>query len=227
MGTMTAGLAHELNNPLMSILNFVLYAQKHTPKDYRIYPMLHDAETETRRCVDIIRNLLMYSRMEESEEGFKKESLAVILERVLALLSSQIKSQKVLLTKRISRGIPMIWVLENNMQQIFFNIIGNALDAVKEVEIKKVHVDMRQKGEYCQVLISDSGKGISSENQSKIFDPFFTTKSVGEGTGLGLSICQSIVKAHGGTISFDSQCDKEATFKILLPIERRGSKEGV
>ncbi len=227
MGTMTAGLAHELNNPLMSILNFVLYAQKHTSRDHRIYPVLRDAETETRRCVDIIHNLLMYSRMEGSEEKFKKENLAVILERILKVLSSRIKSMNVLITRKISNEVPKIWILENNLQQVIFNIMGNALDAVKEVETKKVHIDVQKKGKYCQVLISDSGTGIALEDQSKIFDPFFTTKSAGEGTGLGLSICQSIVKAHGGTISFDSKPGKGTTFKILLPIERRKSKEGV
>jgi len=225
VGTMTAGVAHELNNPMMSILNFIQYCIKHTPEDDRRYAVLKDAERETRRSSEIVNNLLTFSRMEaEGKEEYQQESLSEILDRVSKLLSYRIKKDNVLLTQDIAEGTPAIWMKTNNIQQVVFNLINNAMDSLEKSEKKEVHVDIHCEGECVQLTIADTGIGISSDTLDKIFDPFFTTKSVGHGTGLGLSISHSIVKAHGGEIMVETEPGKGSKFKVLLPIEKRKEK---
>ena len=222
VGTMTAGIAHELNNPMMGILNFVQYCLKHTSEDDRRYVVLQDAERETKRCSAIVQNLLTFSRMEqEGDEEYQKVSCAVISDRVLQLLSYRVEKENVLVTAHTAEGTPTIWIKENNIQQVIFNLINNALDSVKTSEKKEVLVDIHPEGEFVQVTIADTGCGISPENLEKIFDPFFTTKPTGEGTGLGLSISQSIIKDHGGELRCESEPGTGTKFKVLLPIEKR------
>ena len=222
VGTMTAGIAHELNNPMMGILNFVQYCLKHTSEDDRRYVVLQDAERETKRCSGIVQNLLTFSRMEqEGDEEYQKVSCTMILERVLQLLSYRVEKENVLVTEHTANGTPTIWIKENNIQQVIFNLINNALDSVKTSEKKEIHVDIHPEGEFVQLTIADTGCGISPENLESIFDPFFTTKSVGEGTGLGLSISHSIIKDHGGELRCESEPGTGTKFKVLLPIEKR------
>ena len=226
MGTMTAGVAHELNNPMMGILNFIQYSLKHTSEDDRRYTVLQDAERETKRCVEIVQNLLTFSRMDnEGEEDYQKESCAAILDRVLKLLSYRIEREKVTLTQHTAKGTQDIRMKVNNIQQVFFNIVNNALDALKESEKKEIHVDMQREGEFVLVTIADSGCGIPPENLRKIFDPFFTTKPVGQATGLGLSICHSLLEAHGGEITCESEPGAGTKFKFSLPIGKAKEEE--
>ncbi|MBM9520910.1 PAS domain S-box protein [Desulforhopalus vacuolatus] len=222
VGTMTAGVAHELNNPMMSILNFVQYCIKHTDKDDRKYNVLKDAEQECKRSSKIITNLLTFSRMEsEGEEEYQKEDLAEILDRIFKLSSYRIKKDNILLTHHIADGVPAIWIKANNIQQVIFNLINNAMDSLATSIKKEIHVDIHREGEFVQLTIADTGCGISSEHLEKIYDPFFTTKPVGLGTGLGLSISHSIIKAHEGTIMVETEPGKGSKFKILLPIGKR------
>ena len=225
VGTMTAGVAHELNNPMMSILNFIQYCIKHTPEDDKRYAVLKDAERETLRSSEIVNNLLTFSRMEaEGIEEYKEESLSEVLDRVFKLLSYRVKKDNVLLTQDIAEGTPAIWMKTNNIQQVVLNLINNAMDSVNKSKKKEVHVDIHREGESVQLTIADTGSGISSDVLDKIFDPFFTTKAVGQGTGLGLSISHSIVKAHGGEILVETEPGKGTKFKVLLPIEKRKEK---
>jgi PAS domain S-box-containing protein len=222
LGTLTAGIAHELNNPMMGMLNFIQYCLKHTAKDNKTFTVLEDAERETKRCIDIVGNLLTFSRIEkEDEERFKKDSLPMVFDRVFKLLSYRIEKENILLTQEYSEDTPEIWLKVSNIQQVFLNIIGNALDALKESKKKEIHVEIRLDGQSVMVTITDSGCGISPENLQNIFDPFFTTKPTGQGTGLGLSVCHSIVKAHGGEITCESEVGLGTTFHILLPKDRR------
>ncbi len=155
----------------------------------------------------------------EGEEVFQKDSCLTILNQVLNLLSYQIEKERVFVIKHYAEDIPEIRMRTNSMQQVFLNIITNALDALKEIEKKEIHIDIHREKEFIKVTIADSGPGISPENLQKIFDPFFTTKPPGKGTGLGLSICQSIVEIHKGRISCKSKPGEGAKFEILLPIK--------
>ncbi|MGH7902020.1 MAG: ATP-binding protein, partial [Thermodesulfobacteriota bacterium] len=222
LGTMVAGVAHELNNPMMGILNFIQYCLKHTTEDDRRYDILMDAEREVNRCQDIVQNLLTFSRIEiEGREEYKIESCSVILDRVFKLLSYQIRKLGVSVTLQNAEETPDVFLRVNNIQQVFLNVMTNSLQAVEDREKKEINVDIRPAGEFIQVTFVDSGCGIPRDQLSKIFDPFFTTKPVGQGTGLGLSLCLNIIEDHGGTITCESEVGVGTKFSILLPIERR------
>lgn len=220
LGTLTAGIAHELNNPMMGILNFVQYCLKHTPKDGKIFTVLQDAERESLRCAEIVRNLLTFSRIEAAEkEKFFKGNLRAVLNRVLRLVSYRIEKENIHLIQKVDKTTPAIWMKISNMQQVFLNIIGNALDALRGSEKKELQVEVRPTGNWVNIKIADSGIGIAPKDRSRIFDPFFTTKPVGKGTGLGLSISQGIIKDHGGKIACKSTAGQGTCFTISLPIE--------
>lgn len=222
VGTMVAGVAHELNNPMMGIQHFIQYCLRHTSEDNKIYTVLKDIRHETKRCIDIVQNLLSFSRLEkEGKEAYQKENCAVVLDRVLKLLSYRFKKENVRLTKEIDNDVPPIWMKVNNIQQVFLNVFNNALDALEKSTKKEIGIKVHRKGEFVQVITADRGCGIEQENIKRIFDPFFTTKPVGKGTGLGLSVSQSIIKEHGGEIICESKLGEGTVVKILLPIERR------
>ena len=222
LGMVTAGIAHELNNPMMGMLNFVQYCIKHTPEDDRRYSILKDVEQEINRCISILRNLLTFSRMSrEGQQDYQKESLAAVLERTLQLLSFRIDTQHVTVTQHIDEETPDVWMKVSNIQQVFLNLITNALDVLEKAEKKEIYIQVRPEGEFVRTIIADTGCGIPPENLKKIFDPFFTTRPPGQSTGLGLSICQSIVEEHGGRIICESERGRGAKFEVLLPIKER------
>ncbi|MGR3178373.1 MAG: ATP-binding protein [Candidatus Anammoxibacter sp.] len=221
IGTLVAGVAHELNNPIMGVVNYIQYCIEHSTnedKRYVVHTVLQDAEHEIKRCVKIINNLLTFSRMEnENKEAYQMVDCAGIFERILNLLSYRIKKERVSVTKHYGEKPPKCLANENNIQQVFMDIFINALDALGESEKKEVRISIHAVNEFVQVTISDSGPGIAPENLKKIFDPFFTTKPVGKGTGLGLSISNSIIKNHGGRITCNSKPCEGTEFKIFLP----------
>ena len=222
MGTMTAGIAHELNNPMMGILNFIQYCLEQTDEGDKRHPVLKDAETETKRCSDIIQNLLTFSRMEqEGEENFQKQDITLVLDRVLKLLAHRIRTENIQVNTEIHKKTPKVWMKENNIQQVVLNLMDNAMDSLRESAEKTIFVTAEPKKRTVVLRITDSGCGIPPENLDKIFDPFFTTKSQGKGTGLGLSICHSLVAAHGGTLRCDSTPGKGTTFTLALPVDKR------
>lgn len=136
---MVAGVAHEMNNPMMGILNFVQYCLKHTPDNDRRYNVLQDAERETKRCIGIVKNLLTFSRMEkEGSEELQKESCSEIFERVIRLISYRIDGQDVSIIQHITEGTPLVWMRVNNIQQVFLNLIVNSLDALRDSPRKEI-----------------------------------------------------------------------------------------
>ncbi len=226
VGTLAAGLGHELNNPLMAMLNFSQYCLKHTSQDDRRYSVLRDIEHETMRCIAIVRNLLTFSHMEkENEESYQKVSCATVLDRVLKLLSYRIEAQRVLVTQHTAEGTPDVPMVANKMQQVFLNILSNSLDALGEREKKEIRIDVRRQGGFVQVAIADTGCGIPPEKLTKVFDPFFTTKPAGQGTGLGLSTSCALVEAHAGEMTCESEPGGGTTVRVSLPVERRRGNE--
>ncbi|MGA1826325.1 MAG: ATP-binding protein [bacterium] len=225
IGTMTAGIAHELNNPMMGVLNFIQYCIKHTSRDNKIYEVLLDAVQEAKRCIDILRDLLSFTHMErEGEEDFQRESISEIFETAARLLTYKIEKSHVTIRQHIDENTPKILMRVNSMQQVLFNILLNALDAIEDSEQKEIDVTIRSKEDFVEIIISDSGPGIEAKNMKKIFEPFFTTKPPGSGTGLGLSVCRNIIKMHRGKILCDSKIGEGTQFIILLPL--RNTLEG-
>jgi len=222
LGTLVAGTAHELNNPMMGILNFTAHCIKHTSQDDQLYTVLKDIEHETKRCAEIVQNLLTFSHTERDDDKvYQKESLAEILGRVLKLLSYRIEKQKILVTQHIADDTPKIWMKPNSIQQLILNLTTNAFDALEGSEKKELNVDIHREGEFVRMTFADTGCGIAAESLTSIFDPFFTTKPTGQGTGLGLSVSQGVVKAHGGQITCESEPAMGTKFTVLLPIEQK------
>ena len=222
LGTLVAGIAHELNNPMMGILNFASHCIKHTSEDDQLYTVLQDIEHETKRCAEIVQNLLTFSHTErDDDKAYEKGSLAEILDRVLKLLSYRIEKQGILMTQHIDDDTPAIWMKPNSIQQLILNLATNALDALEDSEKKEFNVDIHREDDFVRITIADTGCGIAAESVTSIFDPFFTTKPVGQGTGLGLSVSQGIIKAHKGQISCESESGVGTKFVILLPIEKK------
>ena len=219
LGTMVAGVAHELNNPMMGMLNYSQYCLKHVPQTTKVYSVLEDMIRETKRCVDIVKNLLTFSRMEKAEdEKIEKIHCSVIIDRVLRLLKYRIEKENVSIKRSGEEGLPKIMAKASNLQQVFLNLIGNALDALSDAKDKVIQIQGVCEADTIRIDISDNGCGIEKAQLATIYDPFFTTKPPGEGTGLGLSMCQSIVATHNGNISCESIPGKGTTFKVSLPI---------
>jgi len=221
MGTMVAGVAHELNNPMTGIINYAQHCIKHTEETDRKYPVLKDIEKEARRCANIIWNLVTFARMEaEGEESYHMANIATLVDRVIMLSAHRTVMDSVTITQHFDEGIPDIPVKATELEQMIFNIFSNAMDAMKDTPKKEIHVEGKVNGDFVELVISDTGKGIAPENLVKIFDPFYTTKTVGEGTGLGLSVCQSICRQHGGVITCESEVGVGTKFIIQLSIGR-------
>jgi len=222
LGTMTAGIAHELNNPMMGMLNFTQYCIRHTEEKDKRYAILKDTEREIKRCASIVQNLLTFSRIEkEGEEKLQKMSMTPLFERVLRLLAFRIEKENVSISQHVDERTPDIMMKVSNLQQVVLNLLGNALDALKENDKKEIRIGVRPENGSIQVIVSDSGCGIPPEILPRIFDPFLTTKPIGEGTGLGLSVTRSIIKDHKGEITCKSEVGVGTEFILLLPIEHK------
>ena len=218
---MVASLTHELKNGMMSILYFIQYCLNSTSKEDKRVTALLGAERETKRCMNIVRGFLTHLRIEkEDEEVPQKVSCAVVIDRVFKVLSSRIEKEGVSIMQHYAEKIPEVWMKVSSIQLVFLNIVSNALDALKKVERKEIHVDMNREGQFIRVTIRDTGCGIVRKNLARIFEPFFTSKPPEEGAGLGLSICESIVDGHKGMIICESKFGIGTEFKILLPIEK-------
>lgn len=218
VGTFAAGIAHELNNPLMGILNYVHYCIKHTDVNNETYKILQDTEHETFRCIKIVKNLLTFARHDiEEKEKFKFEALGAIFERVLSLLNYRITNENIIITINLSATIKTRMQIDK-IQQVFLNLLTNAIDAASTSTNKNIVINEKVVNNKIIVTITDNGCGIKPEYKQKIFTPFFTTKSPGKGTGLGLSISKKIIEDHNGELTFESDEKNGTTFTIVLPI---------
>ena len=219
-GIMAAGIAHELNNPIMGILNYVQYCLKHTDENDRRHGILQSAEQEILRCATILKNLLTFARMgQEGQESYLVENCVELLERALQLLDYRIKHNQVSILREYEENTFLVRVKANPIQQVFLNLLGNALDALEPCHVQEIHLQINNQSPFVRVGIHDSGPGMEREQLSKIFDPFYTTKAPGKGTGLGLAICQSIIEEHQGRLSCESTLGQGTLFEVLLPMD--------
>ncbi len=216
VGEMASGIAHEINNPLTSVIGF---AQLLMGRDIP-YDMKHDLEVingEAQRVAKIVEGLLTFARQRKS--GREHVYVNDVISTVLELRSYQMKVNNIRVVPQLNPDLPLTEADPSQLQQVFLNIVLNA-----EKEMAKAHgkgklvVKTERIDNTIRVSFTDDGPGISKENLGRIFDPFFTTREVGEGTGLGLSICHGIIVSHNGRIYAKSALDKGATFIIELPI---------
>lgn len=222
IGEFAAGTVHELNNPLTGALNFVQYVLKHTEQDDKKYSILKDTEREIIRCISIVKNLLSFARGgREQQEEVVAEKISTIFEKVSLLVAYRVKKDKVEIATHFPENPRKIFMQVGKMQQVFLNLIINAMDALLESEIKKINITEEYIDTMVVITIEDTGNGIEPDKLDKIFSPFFTTKPKGVGTGLGLSIVRRTIEDHHGKIKCESQLGKGTKFIVTLPLMKK------
>jgi len=214
VGQLAAGVAHEINNPLGIILGFSQGMLEQMPPESAFVEPLRIVEREALRCKRIIQNLLDFSR--HSRPSMALIRLTSVLDTTLEALGPQMTLQRVEVVRAYDANASEIWADAHQLQQVFTNIILNAIQAMPEGG--RLTVSVAAKSGEMAVSFRDTGIGIPEENLGRIFDPFFTTKEIGEGTGLGLSVSFFIIKQHQGTIDVESEVGKGSCFTVRLPL---------
>jgi len=225
LGEMSAGVAHELNNPLLVVKGFnerVEYKlKKDHPQAYEATKKyLQDMNEGADRMKTIISNMQEFSR--SSDHKCQPTNINDVIDKSFLLLKEQLHLHEIRVEKNLTGTNPIINADANRLEQVFFNIIANAKDALETSKNKQLRVATTVENGNVLMSFSDNGTGIEQTIQGKIFDPFFTTKDVGKGTGLGLSISYGIIKEHQGTITVTSVPGKGTTFLIQLPMQEKG-----
>jgi len=218
MGQLAAGVAHEINNPLGTILLYSDVLHRETPEGDPRRDDLQMIIHETNRCKVIVRDLLNFAR--EHEVMAQTTDLNHLLKTLVAEQSMQPKFENVEVVLDLDAALPTIQADPLQLQQVFINLMNNAAEAMEAKGGGTLTITTRQAphGQGIEVTVTDTGAGISQENMDKLFTPFFTTKPVGKGTGLGLAIVYGIVKMHRGQIQAQSELGKGTTFKVTLPL---------
>jgi two-component system NtrC family sensor kinase len=214
LGMLAAGVAHEINNPLGGILALTALTLEDTKPDDPNRENLEEVLKQTQRCRDIVKGLLEFSR--QSAINTELVDLNKILQDTLSLISKQAAFFNVTLMKDWDPHLPPVMADSSQLQQVFMNILMNAVQAMDERGTVTITTRRGRLGTV-EAAISDTGRGIPQEVIDRIFDPFFTTKRSGEGTGLGLSIAYGIITKHHGNIQVESEPGKGTTFTVRLP----------
>jgi signal transduction histidine kinase len=218
VGTLTAGVAHELNNPINNIMLTAAMLQEDylEIEDTERLDMIKDLVDEADRSQKIIRNLLEFAREQEIDTQLLQ--VGDILEESLQLVTNQLKLCKVKVERRFANNLGPISGDKQQLTQVFLNLTLNAIDAMPNGGTLAIETDTIREGSFLKVDFTDSGTGIADHIKHHIFDPFFTSKPQGKGTGLGLSVSLGIIRKHGGDILVDSRIGEGTTFSVLLPM---------
>ena len=226
LGSLSAGVAHEMNNPIAIILGFTEMLMEKSPEGSKEYEILKTIDRQASNCQRIIENLLTFARI--PEKTTTETDVVDDLQNVVNVVMNTLVTKKVDLKTEIAEDLPKVKGDGAQIEQVFMNIINNALGAMDGGGILIIRA-WRSDG-MVGVSFTDTGHGIPPENMDKIFEPFFTTKKVGEGTGLGLSVSYGIIKKFGGHIQVRSQTaeggrEPGTTFTVLLPVVERENRE--
>jgi CheY-like chemotaxis protein len=221
MGSLLAGVAHELNNPLSVVMGQAALLELTAgagPMAERVGKIIKAAE----RCARIVKNFLALARQQPMER--QAVSLNQVVQEAVELLAYPLRVDTVEIALELAPDLPEIWADPHQLHQLVVNLVSNAHQAMRTISApRRIILTTQLVPAARRVLfaVADTGPGISSEVQGRIFEPFFTTKPVGQGTGLGLSLCQGIVERHGGSIRVASQPGHGAVFSIELPVDLR------
>lgn len=218
LGILTAGVAHEINNPLNYILGGVTglenYFHEEKNQNKNISLFINSIKSGIDRVSSIVNGLNKLSRNNETYD--EECDIHEIIENCLTIINSELKN-RIQIIKEFSNNRLIVQGNIGQMHQVFINILVNASQSINNKG--SISIMSKAEKEYILIEISDTGCGIEKENISKITDPFFTTKEAGKGTGLGLSITYNIIQMHKGTITFESEQNKGTTVKIILPLK--------
>ncbi len=219
LGTFTAGIAHEINNPLNNIsLTAETYLEEYADRmDAEAKELMHDILSQADRASEIVKNLLDFSRTERPDRVSIEPR--EIVRSTVALVKNQIMLAGIKLDVEIPEALPQVCGNLRGLQQVFMNLLLNSIQAMREGGTITISVAADQP-DFVRFDVRDTGAGMEPETVEHIFEPFFTTKSAGRGTGLGLAVSYSIVKRHGGQIEVESEVGGGTVFRILLPTAR-------
>lgn len=219
VGSLTSGIAHELNNPLNNIglVTEALIDSFAEQDDEEKFKLLGQIRTQVERASSTVRNLLDFTR--KDKPAFTTLSVPDVIRDTARLLGNEMKLAGVELQVNLDNELPAVFGNPRNIQQVFLNLMLNAIQAMPGGGHLEVNCSVTQG--FLRVDVRDSGTGISEENLAKVFDPFYTTKESGEGTGLGLAVSYGIIEAHRGKITVESEVGKGTMFSVYLPLKDR------
>ncbi len=223
MGTLSAGVAHEVNNPLASISSLIQMMQAKPNLDKNTQEKLLLISTQIQRITQVTKDMMDFARVRPAAKN--PVDVNEIIETSLRLACFDNSFKKLRVEKFPAENLPAILADNDQMQQVFLNLFLNARDAMPgggSLKIKTKQTD----GEIC-IEVADTGNGIAPPDLKKIFDPFFTTKSAGKGTGLGLAVCYGIITAHNGRIEVDSNESGGTSFIIFLPVLSKQNSKAI
>jgi|GEM_PF-3579192 len=217
LGQLSAGVAHEVNNPLTAILGYAQLLLKEFGEERREYKDLKLIESQALSCKTILDDLLIFSRskVDKREYFMFKE----VLGNVIILNKNELREKKIKLTKKFGNNLPAFYGDQIKITQVFLNMLQNSIYAVENGGEITIETSWDKENNMVLITFIDNGPGVSDEDKKRIFDPFFTTKPPGHGTGLGLSVSYGIVKEHGGQIAIENVSGRGAKFVIALPVE--------
>jgi signal transduction histidine kinase len=222
LGRLAASVAHEINNPLSGVLNYIrlmrriIAGEAPCPRDTQKFKSyLEITENEVQRCARIVSNLLTFAR--KSDVIFKSVDIRELIEQCLVLSGHRLELSNIETTINAGEPLPPIQGDANQLQQCLINLVFNAIDAMPDGGLLEIGAHASEDGSVVVITVTDNGAGIAPEHLPHIFDPFFTTKKEGQGTGLGLSTTYGIIEKHKGTIDARSRPGQGATFTIKLP----------
>jgi two-component system NtrC family sensor kinase len=224
VGELAAGIAHEINNPVAIMVEEAGWmedlmediALEESENKTEFARAIKQIQTQGRRCKEITHKLLSFAR--KTDTTVEEVNLNELLEDLVALSSQRAKYSMVEIQTDFQQNLSSLQVSTSELQQVFFNLINNAIDAMDN-DGGTLTISSRQRANDLVIAVSDTGKGIPEANLDRIFDPFFTTKAVGKGTGLGLSICYGIIEKMGGRLEVKSTVGKGTTFLISIPLQ--------
>jgi len=218
IGELAAGIAHEIRNPLTTIIGDAQLLMADMKPGEPGYESLKAIERSGYRASKVIANLLSFSRQEEYE--FTSLDINESINAALSLITYQIERSRISIIKDLAEGLPLVRGSAHHLEEVWVNLLINARDAIPSRQAGEIRITSRLEGsgQAIQVQVSDNGVGIPQANLDRVFEPFFTTKEVDKGTGLGLYITYNIITRHNGSIEIDSEEGKGTTVTVTLPI---------
>ncbi len=222
IGEFSAGIAHEINNPLGIILGYTQLLLRTEEPGSKRQADLKTIEKHVRNCKAIVEDLLNFAR--SSPPVIKPTDIHTVIDDAVNFFTQHSGREKIIIERHYNEAIPPLVLDEKKIRQVILNLIVNARHAVGQEGTIRIESVMCADHDAIEIRVSDDGCGIEKKNLARIFDPFFTTKPTGEGTGLGLSVSYGIVKTHGGDIAVQSTPGEGSTFTVTLPL-RRGHEE--
>ncbi len=221
IGQLSAGVAHEISNPLVAVIANAEMLKMTLPKDSDDYESADLILQGGERAQTVVKGLLDFAR--EQQYSFKKIDLNESVQQALNLVSYQLKSNQVTLSQQLGEKLPRIEASPEHIKSVWINLMINARDAMRDAGVEEPKIELitrvaQDTTDFVEIVVSDNGPGITDAQARHIFEPFYTTKDPGAGTGLGLATCLRIVNQHGGTIELTSPPGKGATFLVSLPV---------